>query len=373
VIRLEEVEPGKTICQVRGVTGREPLTRYERRVLDEVRHKAVDGVVPADALTTGPEDASRGWHREFAMEVIGEAQGRGLTRDRWPGRVVSLIGVGPFAIGGLLYLAGAVGGDSADSPVLAGIAGGVAGAGIVLLFFAAARLTRSLAQLPTPEGEDLTARCLGLRENEQLDELPPAAVVLWGRPFAYAGAMGVARTAVELLPFGTEDDNGAWSRFGGRWHRVRVRYPRAWPPGWGKHPAFALFVAVLWGAVAVAALYGLTRLAESAAEPITATDPLFDRDQLDWIGRGVLLLTIRSRCSLGGRSFSPSARCPTSGPRAPRPVSSCGRAGVVRSSSRATATTRGTGTTSRSTTAAAGPDRGASGATSTTRTHRARP
>jgi Predicted membrane protein (DUF2207) len=295
VIRLEEVEPGKTICRVRGVSGGEPLTGYERRVLDEVRRKAVDGVVPVDALTTGPEDASRGWHREFAKEVIGEAQGGGLTRDRWPGRVVSLIGVGPFAIGGLLYLASAVG-DSADSPVLAGIAGGVAGAGIVLLFFAAARLTRSLAQLPTPEGEDMTARCLGLRahlrENEQLDELPPAAVQLWGRHFAYAGAMGVARTAVELLPFGTEDDNGAWSRFGGRWHRVRVRYPRGWPPGWGKHPALALFLAVLWGAAAVAALYGLTRLAESAAEPITATDPLFDRDQLDWIGRGALLLTI---------------------------------------------------------------------------------
>jgi hypothetical protein len=156
--------------------------------------------------------------------------------------------------------------------LLAGIAGGVAGAGIVLLFVAAARLTRSLAELPTTAGEDMTARCLGLRahlrENEQLDELPPAAVQLWGRHFAYAGAMGVARTAVELLPFGTEDDNGAWSRFGGRWRRVRVRYPRAWPPGWGKHPAFALFLALLWGAVAVAALYGLTRLGESAAEAI---------------------------------------------------------------------------------------------------------
>jgi hypothetical protein len=31
---------------------------------------------------------------------------------------------------------------------------------------------------------------------------------------------------------------------------------------------------ILVGAAAVAALYGLTRVAESAAEPITATDPL---------------------------------------------------------------------------------------------------
>ena len=73
---------------------------------------------------------------------------------------------------------------------------------------------------------------------------------------------------------------------------MRVRYPRGWPPGWGKHPAFAAFLAVLWGAAAVAALYGLRSLAESAADPITATDPLFDRDQLDWIGRGALLLMI---------------------------------------------------------------------------------
>jgi hypothetical protein len=180
--------------------------------------------------------------------VIGDTQGRGLTRDRWPGRVVALIGAGPFAIGGLLYLASAAGGDSADTPVLAGISGGVALVGIVLLFVAAARLTRSLAQLPTPEGAKMAARCVALRAhlryNEQLDELPPAAVQIWGRHFAYAGAMGIAHTAVELLPFGTEDDNGAWSRFGGRWRRVRVRYLRGWPPGWGKLPAFALFLAV---------------------------------------------------------------------------------------------------------------------------------
>jgi hypothetical protein len=72
--------------------------------------------------------------------------------------------------------------------------------------------------------------------------------------------MGVAPTAMALLPFGAEDDNGAWSRFGGRWHRVRVRYPRGWPPGWGKHPAFAAFLAVLWGVAAVAATGELVRV-----------------------------------------------------------------------------------------------------------------
>lgn len=296
VVRLEETAPGKSICRLRGTAADQPLSPYEQRVLDEVRRKAVDGVVPTDALTTGREDASSGWHRAFGREVVDDAQERGLTRNRWSRWVITLITVGASAIGGLLYLASEVGGESNDYPVASTIAGGIAFAGIVVLVVAAGRVARSLAQLPTDAGKETTARCLALRahlrENEQLADLLPAAVQLWGRHFAYAGVMGVAPTAMALLPFGAEDDNGAWSRFGGRWRRVRVRYPRGWPPGWGKHPAFAAFLAVLWGAAAVAALYGLTRLAESAAEPITATDPLFNRDQLDWVGRGALLLTI---------------------------------------------------------------------------------
>lgn len=296
VVRLEEVEPGKTICRLRGGADDEALAPYEQRVLDEVRRKAVDGVVPTDALTTGPEAASSGWHRAFSREVIADAQGRGLTRPRWPGWLVTIVGAGPLGVGALLYLSSAVGGDSNDAAALSIAAGAIAVGCIVLLVLAAGRLGRSLAQLPTDAGKETTALCLALRkhlrENEQLAELQPAAVQLWGRHFAYAGAMGIARTAVSLLPFGTEDDNGAWSRFGGQWHRVRVRYPRGWPPGWGKHPAFATFLAVLWGAAAVAAIFGLSRLAHWAHEPITSTDPTLSRDQLDWIGRGALLLMI---------------------------------------------------------------------------------
>ena len=199
VIRLEEVEPGKTICRLRGTAGNEPLTPYEQRVLDEVRRKAVAGVVPTDTLTTGAEDASRGWHRAFSKEVISDAQGRGLTRDRWPGWLVSLLGVGPFAVGGLLYLASLVGGESNDHPLAAGIAGGVAITAIGLIAVGAGRLSRSTAQLPTEAGREMTARCLALRAHsadEQLADLPPAAVQLWGRHFAYTGVMGVAPTTV---------------------------------------------------------------------------------------------------------------------------------------------------------------------------------
>jgi hypothetical protein len=103
--------------------------------------------------------------------------------------------------------------------------------------------------------------------------------------------MGVARMAVDLLPMGAEDDHRAWSRFGGRWRRVKVRYPRARPPAWGKHPAFALFLAVLWGTVAVFALRFLVHLASDADDVFGSSSGL-ERDTLDWIGRGALIAIV---------------------------------------------------------------------------------
>ena len=57
VVEIEEVAPGRTIVRVGHARG-DGLTLYERRVFNHVRCLAVDGVVPADALTTGPEDDS---------------------------------------------------------------------------------------------------------------------------------------------------------------------------------------------------------------------------------------------------------------------------------------------------------------------------
>lgn len=292
IVTLEEIQPGRTICRVRNASF-EGLTEFERRVLAAIVGKAIDGVVPAEALTTGPENASRGWRRDYEKEVIAESQSRGLTYDRWPAAIVAFVGFGALVVFGLLYLSGVVGGGTTgDEGVRAIATGGIAIVSMLAIAGIAGSWGRSRAQLPTEEGERAAAMCLGLQrhlhENENFDEVPPAAVVMWGRHLAYAAALGAAQACVAALPMGAEDDHHAWSRFRGQWRKVRVRYPRALPPAWGKHPAFALFLAVFWGSAAVAALYGLLLVANADPTP----DPTFTQEQLDWIGRAALIACI---------------------------------------------------------------------------------
>jgi hypothetical protein len=64
---------------------------------------------------------------------------------------------------------------------------------------------------------------------------------------------------------------------------VRVRYPRVLPPAWGKHPAFAVLLAVLWGGVAVAAIYGIDAMASS--DPPQSVSP----SQWDDLTTGALI------------------------------------------------------------------------------------
>jgi hypothetical protein len=270
-VELDEVQPGKTICRIRGTrppAGASELTAYEIRILDGLAGKAVDGVVPADALTTGPSEQSKRWHRALAREVVDDAQARGLTVRRWPGRLSAALGCGLAAIVVLLFVSSEVGGDADDEGTLIGaLAAGVALTGLVIGIITVSRLGRSLAQLPTDSGKDAASRVVGLatslRENDALGDLPPAGVKLWDRVFAYAAAFGAAPLAVELLPMGAEDDHQAWSHHGGRWRRVRVRYPRGLPPAWGKHPLLAIALAIFWGIVAAVIGAGLLEVIDT--------------------------------------------------------------------------------------------------------------
>jgi hypothetical protein len=259
-------------------------------VVDQLRRRARDGVVPTDALTTGTDDVSRAWHREFARHVVADAKARGLTRDRWPAGIVGPLASGVVVVAALLIASGAVGGD-ADGTVnaVAAVAAVVAVLSIPLGSAVVGRLGRSIAQIPTDAGlaAAASARTLQRTLQEQgasgggFADLPPAAVVLWDRVFAYAAAMGAARRAVTTLALGAEDDHRAWSSVGGRWRRVHVRYPRAWPPAWGKHPAIAILLGVTWGGAAVAAIYWLARLASADRDPSLG----FGQESRDWVDR----------------------------------------------------------------------------------------
>ena len=287
---LDEVQPGHTTCRLRD-TGGATWSAYEHRVLAELGGKAIGGVVPTDALTTGPEDQSERWHHVLAQEIVDDAHTRGLTFDRWPKRILVPLGIALFAVVALLVAGLTLEDDaSTDRPVLAAVAAAGALVGFVAGIVLIGRLGRSLAQLPTATGRVAAARADALarqlRSNPVIGELPPAGVKLWDRLFAYAAAFGAASRAVALLPMGAEDDHRAWSRAGGRWRRVRVHYPRAFPSAWGKHPLLAVALALFWGGVAGVVAYGLRGL--SAAERPAGIGV----SAWGWVDRGALLALV---------------------------------------------------------------------------------
>ena len=81
-VDLDQHGPERTVCRVRR-TATDGLQPYERMVLDHVAGLAVNGIVPVEARTTGPQDRSTRWWRTFQRHVVEDARGRGLTRDRW--------------------------------------------------------------------------------------------------------------------------------------------------------------------------------------------------------------------------------------------------------------------------------------------------
>ena len=201
------------------------LTSYERRVLDHLRASAHGDVVPAEALTTGPQNESARWKRGFVSGVVSDAQVRGFSRE---------------AVGGAVFT---------QLTVVAGIPAavtwaawdlGAAGIGYFGAFALLGWMKRQHPQRETPEGLEVASRWLGVRaeliENPVFATHSPLQVELWDRLLAYGAALGVASGASRPLPMGVEPDTEAWTAHGGRWRRVRVEYPRYWPPGWGADP-----------------------------------------------------------------------------------------------------------------------------------------
>jgi hypothetical protein len=227
VVDVEQRGPGVFYVRLRPSSD-EPLNAYEQRVLGHLVARARDGVVPANALTTGPASESVRWRRRFSNEVVADAQRRRLSEDALGGRVFTLLTGAALIPAALTW---------AFWEFQPGVA--VFLCGIALLGWIRARHP----QRETPEGLAAASRWLGVRaalaENEVFPTHSPLTVELWDRLLAYGAALGVASGASSPLPMGTESDTEAWSAYGGRWRRVRVSYPRLWPPAWGADPLVA--------------------------------------------------------------------------------------------------------------------------------------
>ena len=233
LVEIEEREPGSYVCRLEKRSDGE-LTSYERRVMDLLRSRASNGVVPTEALTTGPKKESSRWWKGFEKEVVSDAQQRGLCLDILDKRT-------------FLWLSGAA---AAPATVLGVLASGRWGFGYwVVAFFFLGWIMGLNTQRETPEGLAAASRWLGVRaklaEDESFETQAPIAVALWERHLAYGAAFGLAQAAVQALPMGTESDHHAWSSYGGQWHSVRISYPYLLPPGWGIHPLVVLLRAGL--------------------------------------------------------------------------------------------------------------------------------
>src|SRR5207248_690675 len=71
-VAIDQIAPDRFVCRLKAAVP-DDLTPYERQVLDHVRGLASGGVVPCEALTTGPEEQSKGWWGRFQKAVTADA------------------------------------------------------------------------------------------------------------------------------------------------------------------------------------------------------------------------------------------------------------------------------------------------------------
>lgn len=287
---------GQTLVRVRrpraGDDGDRELTAYEEMVLRHIRQLAArtdDGVVPAAALTTGPQETARRWWKQFAAAVAADARARGLSRPRWTARLKALLVTAAVPVALAVGLAMSTVPDDPhdddDNPAAAALWSGLA------TFAGLSALAGSRSgERDTPEGRAAASRWLGVRAqlagNTLFTEQPPAAVAIWDHLLAHGTALGVAHGVVEALPLGAESEHEAWSSVGGRWRVVRVRYPRWRPPGYGLHPALVALAGIPQLALGGAMVAALVKV--GAPSPFGGDgDPLADaRADLGIAGSG---------------------------------------------------------------------------------------
>ena len=251
-LRQPGSDPRQATIHLRQRAQKETLTPYERRVLDRVTTLAVDGVVPVSALAFRDKRRARRWNQRLREEVVADARSRGVSRRRVnPAALTALLSVAAVSAGGVGLAVLRVAWRDDNTEVAASY-----WSGAVVFSLLALVAMRPLGESDTPTGREVAARWLGVRDwlrgHDEFADLPPAAVTVWDRYLPYGAALGVTHVASEVLDLGMGSRRQVWSSYGGRWRRVRVRYPRFWPRYGSSAPALlaragvALVVGLIW-------------------------------------------------------------------------------------------------------------------------------
>lgn len=197
VVTIEEIGPELSLVRLRRGVDTSGLRPYEILVLDHVTRLAVDGVVATGALAEGARNLGR-WWKKFQREVIAEARRLGLSEPRRRGRHQAMLTAATVLPGAAvaLFLASL----PIDAPVVE--------AGFLVCVLLSTRLKVSNPERGTAAGAAAAGRWLGVADHMATTgafaERPAAAVTIWGRPLAYAAALGLTPVAVSSLALGTE-------------------------------------------------------------------------------------------------------------------------------------------------------------------------
>lgn len=248
-IDIEDRGGGEFVCKVQELRSGEELRDYEEQILEHLRRRSHEGVVPAGALTTGRAEESSAWWKTFRKAVANHATELGLAQELWPRRLSLLLAVGAVPV--YLALQAAQGfkdtGDVHQTAAVQALNAGLLIGALTLIGLAGMTRLRD-----TVAGREACAEWLGVKtalsSAPSFPDLPPTAIATWERHLGYGVALGVAAGAARALPLGAEHDNRAWTHFGGDWRLVNVDYPRL-RPGWGLHPGVALLLAAFQAAI----------------------------------------------------------------------------------------------------------------------------